>query len=375
MQLAYYSFIIGALLQIAFWGIGFARLVRHRIRNQSTSPQKLPPVSVVICAKNEAKNIQQYLPVVLTQQHPNYEVVVVNDRSTDETGLILDALQQIHPHLKVIHLKNEAEKRTVRGKKYALAKGIEAATYETLLLTDADCVPNSPNWILKMQQKLEQHRANGVEIILGYAPMFPKKNWLNRFSEWETTQTAILYLSFALWRLPYMGVGRNLMYRKSLYQIANGFEKHQHIASGDDDLFIGAVANHKNTRIVLDPETFMYSEAPKNFRQFIRQKTRHLSTSTHYRRIHQFLLGMYSISLIAFHLYPAFLIGFKVGVKLVATLYVIRWLMFLTVGYFILKKLKVMHLWRTLPILDGLYFVYLILITPAVIFRNTNKWK
>ncbi len=370
-NLAYYSFVIGAIIQILFWALIAGRLAFYKLPITKSNSQKIiqQPVSVIVCAKNEATNLQKYLPLILNQDYSHFEVIVVNDRSTDESANILQNLQKKYPILQVINLPDE--KRTIKGKKYALSKGIEAAKYEILLLTDADCAPINSEWITLMQAHISEKKTVG----LGYGPMTEAPSFLNIFTQWETVYTAIQYFTFALWRMPYMGVGRNLIYKKQLYKDVDGFKTHSHIASGDDDLFINQIANARNVQIILNPSTFIYSEPKTDFRSFYIQKTRHLSTASHYQLSHKILLGLLSVSLFAFHLYPFILIGLGIGVKLVILLYLTRWGFFMMNSYFILKKLKVLRLWWYLPLLDVVYLVYLVFISPAIIFRNTSKWR
>ncbi len=368
IQLILISFIFGAVVQILYWTLIYSRLALFKVSKTLPSKEE-QAVSVIICAKDEAANLSKNLPPILEQNYGNYEVLVVNDRSTDETASILANFQKKYPHLNVLTLQDE--NRAVKGKKYALSKGIRASKYELLLLTDADCMPSSPDWIRLMQAHISGEKTIGI----AYAPMFKGKGLLSLVSRLETTQTAFQYLSIALLGLPYMGVGRNLMYKKSLFHKNNGFENHDHIASGDDDLFINQVANKKNTSIILHPKTFMYSESKKDFKSYMLQKSRHLSTSPHYRPIHIFLLGLYPASLFFLHLYPIILLIMGFGLKLVALFYTIRLIIMWLISYFNLKKLKVSELWWCFPLLDILYLLYLVILSPSIIFRNTTKWK
>lgn len=366
-KLVLYSFLFGAVIQILFWMLIYSRLAFYKVKKPNLElPQR--PVSVIICAKNEAHNLPIILPPILEQNYSTFEVLVVNDHSSDATAAILKDLQKKYNHLKVLHLTDE--NRAVKGKKYALSKGIETAKYDLLLLTDADCIPSSSNWINMMQSQIIDKKS----IVIAYAPLNQKKSFVNLLAQIDTTNTAFQYFGIGLFGFPYMGVGRNLMYKKSIFHKNNGFENHEHIASGDDDLFITEVATRQNTNFILHPDTFMYSDAKQDLKSFFRQKSRHVSTSPHYRPIHIIILGLQSLSLFFYHIYPIYLIIAGFGVELVGIFYIARMLLIWMVGYFALKKLKVWELWWAFPLLDVLYLLYLILLSPSLIFRKTNTW-
>ena len=365
--LAYYSFIVGSIIQIGYWSLLFSRLAFFKVKKVPVSPEKRP-VSVVICAKNEAENLQKYLPKILSQNYPNFEVIVVNDVSTDATAQILLSISTEYSHLKIVTLTSA--ERAVKGKKYALTKGIEVAKYPILLLTDADCEPASEFWIDSMQAYISDEKSIGI----AYGPMFKGKGWLNGLARIETINTAIQYFSFAIWGKPYMGVGRNLIYKKALFDKADGFNSHGHIASGDDDLFVSQIADARNVSIILNPETFMYSEAKTTLASYFRQKGRHLTTSSHYQLLHKALLSVYAWTLFALHFYFFILINLETNVNLVVFLYLIRLIIFWSVNFVIFKKLKVFDLWWVLPIWDIIYLIYLTGLFPSLLFRNTSKW-
>ncbi len=140
--------------------------------------------------------------------------------------------------------------------------GIKSARYETLLLTDADCVPASENWMQLMQDGYRPE----TEIVLGYGGYHPTSSLLNRIIRFETFHAALQYLSYALAGIPYMGVGRNLSYKKDVFLRNKGFSSINQIPGGDDDLFINQVANKHNTAIVIDREAHTLSEAKRTGR-------------------------------------------------------------------------------------------------------------
>jgi poly-beta-1,6-N-acetyl-D-glucosamine synthase len=272
------------LLQLVYYLAIFIRVPSFKESSTSYSNQNYP-VSVVICAKNEAENITAYLPIILEQDYPNFEVIVVNDCSDDDTQDILETLQEKYPHLRTTQIKHD-EKFT-HGKKLALTIGIKAAKHEWLLLTDADCKPEGKQWIRSMQRNF----IPSCDIVLGYGGYYHEKGFLNKLIRFDTFFIALQYLSMALIKMPYMGVGRNLAYRKSLFMENKGFASHAHIQSGDDDLFINEVAIGKTTRVEFSANSHTRSVPKKTFYLWGFQKSRHLSTGKSYKSAHKIVLG------------------------------------------------------------------------------------
>jgi glycosyltransferase involved in cell wall biosynthesis len=373
-------------VQLFFWLFVFSRLAwfnqkKHLGLTYSDSLENLPlsqqPVSVIICARNEAANLRHNLSMVLEQDYPQFEVVVVNDASTDETAEVLKEFSEHHPHLTIISI---LEKHGM-GKKNALARGIENAKYDWLLLTDADCSPllykknqiNNPYWISGMMTGI----VNEKQMVLGYAPYQKRDNsLLNKFIRFETVWTATQYLSFALIGQPYMGVGRNLLYNKKLYRQANGFSKHTDLASGDDDLFVNQVITEKNFSIILFPQTFMVSEPKTQWNSYFTQKKRHLSAGNRYLLKHKILLGLVSLSHLLFFVTIFFCLYIKISTMFAVANIVVRTIVIWTVYAKILRKLHEEKLLWWIPLLDVLYvFFYLVFASTIILRAPPRKWR
>lgn len=360
-------------IQLIYWGIVFNRFAQYKnTTNLNDTTISYPAVSVVICARNEADNLQKNLKTILQQDYPVWELIVVNDDSEDETGSILQAYQQEYPSLRIITVKNKKK----GGKKAALTKGIQAAQYDWLLLTDADCQPQTDQWIKTMQHQVWQHpQAQKIQIVLGYGPYFSKSTLLNSWVQYETIYVAIQYFSFALWKVPYMGVGRNLMYQKELFWANKGFEAHQEILSGDDDLFINAVANSENTVICVEPAGFMYSTAPATWKGLYRQKTRHYSSSSSYQWYFQVLLGLLALSHFGFYAGIGVFFYMNIWNKFVLCVIIIRLLLLYKVW---LKSTQKLHEIKILPYLwamDMLLPLYYIVFAISTLNYPNKKWK
>ncbi|HEV7333672.1 MAG TPA: glycosyltransferase [Flavisolibacter sp.] len=293
-------FVLVTCIQLFYYLYFFRKVAFYKPKERQVTQQH--PVTVIICARDEDENLARHLPGVLVQEYPStHEIIVVNDNSVDDSKYILAELQKTFRKLQVVDLTQEA--KLIAGKKYPLSIGIKEAKHEIMLLTDADCVPASEHWLHKMQDAF----TDGVEVVLGYGAYQKTKGFLNKAIRFETFHTALQYLGYALAGKPYMGVGRNLAYRRSLFLRNKGFSSINHIPSGDDDLFINKVANKNNTAVVLDKDAFTISPAKSTWKDWMRQKSRHYSTGKFYRRSHQVLLGLYTGSFFLF--YPLFVLS------------------------------------------------------------------
>jgi poly-beta-1,6-N-acetyl-D-glucosamine synthase len=301
---------LSTIIQLLYYWWYFSRLSFLKERGPANTNPQLPPVSMIICARNEYSNLEKNIPLILSQDYPDFEVVVVNDCSDDGTDELLSDFARADSRLKVVHLRQSLN--FFQGKKFPLSMGIKSAKNDILLLTDADCRPLSNQWIKAFAMRY----GRSTEVVLGYSPYEKKKGLLNLLIQFETFQTGVLYLSFALAKKPYMGVGRNLSYRKSLFMKNKGFTSHYSIPSGDDDLFISHVADKSNTTIEISPESLVESLPKTSFVSWTRQKRRHLSTGKYYKSGIKFLLGTYTFSQLLF--YASFI-----------------WLLFLPIVYFI----------------------------------------
>lgn len=360
-------FSLVVLVQLYYHWWFFRRIAFYKPRERSKS--QTHPVSVIICARDEAANLVKNLPGVLVQTYPTtHEVIVVNDNSVDESKYVIAELQKDFKNLQHVLLTHEAI--GIPGKKYPLSIGIKEAKHEIVLLTDADCVPASEFWIQKMQDAYE----DGIEVVLGYGSYHKKPGFLNKLIRFETVQSALQFLSFALAGIPYMGVGRNLSYKKGLFFKVKGFSSMNHIPSGDDDLFINKVATKRNTAVVIDRDAVTLSEPKKTFGDWFRQKTRHYSTARYYKPLHKFLLGSYQASQFLF--YPAFVTALLLfDWRLVLGVFLIRMISFFSVYPRALKKLDEGDLSGWLLILDIWQFFYYLIFVPALWKKPRPTWN
>jgi glycosyltransferase involved in cell wall biosynthesis len=319
------------------------------------------------------------LPSILAQQYAGaWELLLVDDASTDETPAVLSSFMEQYPaRLRVLRIA----KKTFSGKKHALAQGIAAAKYDLLLLTDADCIPGSLHWV--QQMVLVMMEKPETEIVLGYGPMrhpalstpSAKETLLSFWARYETAFTAAQYFALAAAGMPYMGVGRNLCFKRQVFDRVGGFERHLQIPSGDDDLLVNAASNAKNTAICLDYESFMYSEAASNWSAWFKQKRRHLTAGTAYKWPHKVVLAALALSQIGH--YAGFLILILVGIepKIVIGLFLLRQVSIMVILGKILRILRESGLFFKIPVFDAFLTLYFGVVVPWFLYRSKNvEW-
>lgn len=360
-------YVFGAIILInCGYYLLFSKFAFYTIPEKSSS--ETPSVSLIICAKNEAENLQNHLPFFLEQDHPDFEIILINDASTDETLEVMEEFASKDSRIKIVNVQNN--EAFWANKKYALTLGIKRALNKHMIFTDADCKPATKNWLTEMASQFSTQK----ELILGYGAYEKSNGFLNTCIRYETMLTATQYFSYAMAGTPYMGVGRNLGYTSSLYYSNNGFISHIKVASGDDDLFVNENATSKNTAICVGEASFTYSIPKKTWKKWINQKKRHLTTSKLYKPIHKLLLGLFYVSNLLFWIGAA-VIFFFYSWELPAIIIGIRLLFqYITFGN-AAKKLKENDLIPMLPILE----LFLICMQMFIFISNrpskNPRWK
>jgi glycosyltransferase involved in cell wall biosynthesis len=354
------------LLQAVYYFVVFGKVAFYK--SKAPANASAPPVSIIICARNEGDNLTEFLPEVLGQNYPEFEVIVVNDCSYDNTEDVLREFSKVFSNLKAITVKEDGY--YTHGKKFALMVGIKGAKYEHLVFTDADCRPSSREWLRMMAGAFSEKK----QIILGYGAYFPQPGFLNKLIRFDTFMIGLQYLSAALRRNPYMGVGRNMAYRKELFFKSKSFSSHYHIKSGDDDLFINQVADSENTAVVIHHDAITISNPKKTLSEWWRQKQRHLTTAPHYRPGTKFRLGFYlSLNYLFWGLFISTLC-FKATMAAAGGLLFLRWMLQLLIFGGAAKRLNekgILGLWFVFDLL--FLFIYPALHLTKRFFRP-NKW-
>lgn len=365
MQVLFIVFATVVGIQIVFTIIFLAAFSRKSAKQHSQKP----PVSIVVCAHDEFQNLNELIPILLSQNYPTFEVIVVNDRSNDDTFDWLLAEAKKDHRLRMVHVNRLPEH--VTGKKYALTLGIRAATFDWILLTDADCRPASGNWI----QEISSHYDTSTQFVLGFSPYFKTPGFLNLFIRFEAILTAIQYISLALLKAPYMGVGRNLSYRKSFFMENKGFNNLLHVEGGDDDLYVNRHALGSNTEVCMSPDAVVRSVPKLSWKEFFRQKVRHLSVGKRYTLKFRVILGLFVMTwlLTWFTAIPLF---FRQDLVLwTAGLFVFRWIMLVFVFQDAVKRLgDKFEVW-TIPVLDFVFSIYYISTGVSALLTKKVRWK
>lgn len=272
------AFVVQVYYYLHYFSAIIAENRKRKRNNFSAHNSPTPPVSVIICARNEEDNLREFLPKVLEQDYPNFEVIVVNDASEDNTSQVLDDFAKLYPHLYVTNMPNDIN--IISRKKLAVTVGVKAAKNELLLMTDADCYPASKDWIRSMVSNV----TDGIEFVVGYGDYITERSIVNRLITYDTLFIAMQYMGFALRGKPYMAVGRNFLYRKSTFYKYKGFAGHLHIVSGDDDLLINKAGNAINTAVATRAESKTMSVAEPTMSKWLLQKSRHLTSSSLYTK-------------------------------------------------------------------------------------------
>ncbi|MBN9285960.1 MULTISPECIES: glycosyltransferase [unclassified Flavobacterium] len=362
-----YIFIGIIALQIFYYLIVFSKFAFAK--PQKITPKRIP-VSVIVCAKNEAENVTKFIPLLAEQNYPDYEIVLIDDASSDDTLEIFEAFEKQYSNVRLVKVQNN--EAFWGNKKFALTLGIKAAKKEYLLFTDADCYPTSKDWIMNMTSQFTLHKT----IILGYGAYEKiKGSFLNKIIRFETVLTAVQYFSWAKMGRPYMGVGRNLAYKREEFFKVNGFMDHMKIRSGDDDLFINQASNSKNTTICYAPESFTVSAPKTTYSEWFKQKRRHVSTASFYKGFDKFQLGLFYFSQLFFFLLAIILLAFQFQWMIVCGLIVFRYIFtWITLGY-ASGKLKEKDVMYWFPVIE----LILIFTQLNVYFTNSISkpvhWK
>ena len=286
---------ISLLIQL-FYHLGvFSKVAFYKRNARPKLDEELEPVSVVLCARDAYEYLVELIPALLQQNYPDFEIVVVNDCSDDETEEYLKDLERKETRVKPVQLKQHLN--FFNGKKFPLSMGIKSAKNDLIVFTDCNCMPVNDQWLRSVVNRYNSH----TEIVIGYSPYIQKKSVLNRIMRFDALQNGLLYLSAALNRHPYMGVGKNLSYRKELFFRNNGFISHYTTTVGEDDIFISQVATKKNTEVLIDAENSILTTPTNNFKLWMRQKGSRYSTVSKYNTRARLFLSLFYISQFLFY--------------------------------------------------------------------------
>lgn len=342
------------LTQAAYY-LGLYNKIHLRARREADHTNlrsEEPPLSVIIVAKDAAHELQENLPAILEQDYPEFEVIVVYDRSADDCDDALKLLEDKYSNLYHTFIPDSA--RYISHKKLGITMGIKASRYDWLVFTESNCRPQSNQWLRKMAGNFTP----ATEIVLGYSNYEKTPGWFNKKITFDTLLNAMRYLGMALSGRPYMGTGRNLAYRKSLYYKQKGFSSHLNLQRGEDDLFINEAANNHNVRVETGPESIMRISVPRYKRVWHEEKISYMATSRFFKGMARYLMGFETCSRLLFYatLIATILIGILhhqwISAGIALLLWILRFIIQLTVFRKTCKDLGERRFYALLPVFD-----------------------
>ena len=367
LTVLFYSFIAIVAVQFLYYIVVFGKFAFVNPRHNN--PKKIP-ISVIVCAKNEAENVIKFVPILAEQDYPNFEIILIDDASRDDTLEIFEAFEKQYANIRLVKVENN--EAFWANKKFALTLGIKAAKNEYLLFTDADCYPTSKNWITAMSSNFTMQKT----IVLGYGAYEKIPNsFLNKLIRFETMLTAVQYFSWARIGKPYMGVGRNLAYKKEEFFNVRGFIDHMKLRSGDDDLFVNQASKRKNTTICYTPESFTYSKPKTTFSNWFAQKRRHVSTAILYKPFDRMQLALFYGSQLLVFILPIVLLLFQFQWIIVLALVGFRYLFAWTTLGLASGKLNEKDVMYWFPVIEIVLIFTQLNIFITNMFSKPVHWK
>ena len=367
MLILLYIFIGLAVIQLAYYLGVFGQFAFAKA--QQITPKRIP-ISVIVCAKNEEENVVKYIPLLAEQNYPDFEIVLIDDASGDNTLEIFEQFEKQYPNVRLVKVENN--EAFCGNKKYALTLGIKAAKKEYLLFTDADCYPTSKDWITAMSSQFTMQKT----IVLGYGKYEKIANsFINKIIRFENVLNTIQYFSWAKLGFPYMGLGRNMAYKREEFFNVNGFIDHMQIRTGDDELFINQAANGKNTTIAFTPESFSVSKPKTTFSAFFNQKRRQIATADYFKSADQFKLGLFYGSQLLFIITAAILFAFQFEWIIVLSIFLGRYLIAWVVVGFSAGKLKENDIKWWFPIVEIVLIFTQVNAYFTNLFSKPIQWK
>ena len=343
-------------IQIIYYFCVYGKLIFNKKKKQTedngSQTEALPPVSVVIAAKNEEYHLKDKLVFFLEQDYPEFEVIVVNDASTDECEYVLKAFSKLYPCLKVVNIVENVNK--FRGRKFPISLGIKSAKYDHIVLAGADCVPSGFEWLKNLARNFSEKK----EVVLGFCTYTKQKGLFKFLLQYDNLTTAMNYMGLALSGHPYRGDGRNIAFKKDLFFKVGGFTKHYNLPLGEDDIFIRNVSTASNTTVSLTPESFLSSDAKHTYKEWKRQKIDRLSTYKYYKPSIKFLLSIPNITTLLFYAFVITLLLLSLPFEYVILAIVIKFVLQILIYFKSCKRLGIKRVFIFAPLIE-LYFLLL----------------
>ncbi|MFM6975920.1 MAG: glycosyltransferase [Sphingobacteriaceae bacterium] len=359
--------LLSLILQLYFTLFVHVKLARYP--EKKSSKKSKHPISVIIYSRNQAQSLIDNLPAFMEQDYLYFEVIVINDSSWDHTEDVLREFSSRYYRLKVVTVPEHDRFR--KNKKFAITMGIKAAQNEHLIFSDAGCIPSSKKWINEIQSSFNAD----TELILGHTVYQRAAGMLNRFIRFENFINALNYLSFALKGKAYRGTGRNMAYLKSIFFRGKGFAAHMHLPFGDDDLFVNQHAGRDNVNVVIRPSAQVLSNTDTGIKPYLKEKVSQMQTVSHLNPAKRWNLNAQMASGILFYSSMIVLFIMQFDWRILLAIYSVRLIAQFVVYYKIFKRLSYPDLKWWLPILDFIYYIYVLALSIATLFKIRTKWK
>ncbi len=363
--------VVALVVLCLYYGLYHFRVGRWQLKPKTTGmPTGEPPVSVVLTARNDANWLKENLVYLLEQDYPNFEVVVVDYLSQDDTQFVLKLLKDYYPHLKVVPFKEDVN--LFQGKKYPLSIGIKSAKNDILLLADPDCTPNNMQWLRGM---VKGYAASGTQIVLGYCGLKRTKTLLGVMQQYDNLAYSTHYLGSALLGHPYTGTGRNLSYRRQFFFRQGAFIRHYNVAAGSDDLFVYQNADKQNTAICITPDALLTTEPQKTFAQWHHLRLERVATRNWHSVASRLSEDILPLANIVFYAAAVMLLaraGSPWGVALIALL--LKWAWQIVAMAQPARRFDAGLVYLAAPLLE-IYFIIANTILILIPLPNNRKFK
>ena len=343
---------------------------RFAFSNPTEEKEYTPPVSIIICSKNQVDHCKILVPLLMEQDYPNFEIVLIDDASTDDTLDVFENFEAQYKNIKLVKVENiEA---FWGNKKFSMTLGIKAAKYEHLLFIEPNCLPATNQWIAEMASHFDADKS----IVIGYSKLIKeKKSLANMFMRFENVWQAMHTFGFTQIGKPYRGSGSNLAYHRKEFFNVRGFNDHMKIRFGEDELFVNQASTGKNTTFAISKDSFTLSKPEQNFSNWMQLKRKQLSLSKNFKSSDQIQLQLYNVSFWGFVILAAILLITQFEWEIVSSLIIARYLIaWITMG-FATRKLDEKDIIFVYPLLELFWAFTLLNIKLSNLFSKPTQWR
>jgi glycosyltransferase involved in cell wall biosynthesis len=359
------AFLVVILVQMIYYWVFFSRLAFHKPRKVSAVK---PPVSMIVLAHNQYNDLQHTLLVLLNQDYPEFEVLVVDDNSDDGSDELLEKLTEQHANLRVVKLTQSLN--WFKGRKFPLSLGIKSANHDLLLLTDIQFRPAGKKWISEMADSYSQN----TDIVLGYST-YDTPTKFNKWLRFMAFYDGLVYLSMALSGRTFKGIGSNLSYRKSLFYRNKGFSSHYVINAGDDELFVNKTATRRNVRIQISGNSMVKSGKPVSLLQWLAKEKTRLSIRRYFKFSHRTLISVFSTSTFLFYLIFILLLLLQIQWPVVVGLFAVRLISQMIIFGLAQKRLSEKNLLLLSPFFEVILVLVDLFIWIRLLLSKKSTWN